>query len=120
MILPLIQQIHAAGLPEPEMEVRFCPPQKHRFDFAYSEWRLAIECEGGTWSHKPGKKSRHTTGTGYAGDCRKYNEAALLGWTVLRFTTDMIASGEALTVIERALELRRRENAALCGEGDTP
>jgi len=35
-------------------------------------------------------KSRHTTMSGYTGDCEKYNEAQILGWRVLRFTAKNI------------------------------
>ncbi|AUL97471.1 hypothetical protein FORC54_3326 [Vibrio vulnificus] len=54
--------------------------------------------EGGTWAN-----GRHTRGKGYAADCEKYNVAALEGWRVLRFTGDMIKSGDAITMIEEAL-----------------
>ena len=59
---------------------------------------LAAEVEGGVYSD-----GRHTRGKGFTEDCVKYNEAALLGWCVLRFPTGTIASGEAVSVIERAL-----------------
>ena len=92
----------AIGLPEPESEYRFAPPRRWRFDFAYPDQAIAIECEGGTWGKK---KSRHTTGSGFDKDCEKYNAAALDGWKVLRFTSSMIKSGRALNVIEKALDL---------------
>lgn len=47
-----------------------------------------IELEGGTWSRW--KRSRHTTAAGYAADCEKYSTAALLGYTVVRLTSDMV------------------------------
>jgi hypothetical protein len=108
VMLPLIAQIHSAGLPEPETEVSFHRKRKWRFDLAYPDILLAIEVEGGTWSG-----GRHVRGKGYEEDARKYNEAALAGWTVLRFTTDMVRTGEALTLIERAFAMRRRENESL-------
>jgi len=42
-------------------------------------------------------------GAGFEADCEKYNEASLLGWTVLRFTPAMIQSGAAADVLKRAL-----------------
>ncbi len=93
-------QIKAAGLPKPEKEHRFHPERKWRFDFAYPDKQIAIECEGGTWSKKPG---RHNRGSGFEKDCEKYNAAASLGWLVLRFTSTMIASGKAITQIEEIL-----------------
>ena len=47
--------------------------------------------------------SRHTTVGGYAKDCEKYNAAALLGWRVLRYTTGMIMSGQAINDVLEAL-----------------
>lgn len=64
-----------------EKEVIFHPERKWRFDFAIPSMMIAIEFEG-----IMSEKSRHTTVTGFSGDCTKYNEAAKLGWTVLRYT----------------------------------
>jgi ClpP class serine protease len=71
-----------------------------RFDFAWPQFQLAVECEGATFV-----RGRHTRGVGFEEDCRKYNAAELLHWHVLRFTAQMIESGEALTTIERALHV---------------
>ena len=60
---------------------------------------IVVEVEGGTWA-----KGRHTRGKGFENDCRKYNSAALLGYRVLRFTTNMVNSGEALKVIKEVLQ----------------
>lgn len=65
-------------------EYKFHPERKWRFDFAIPDKKIAIEYEGGVFG---GGKSRHTTGKGYAGDAEKYNEAAKLGWKVLRYTS---------------------------------
>lgn len=64
-------------------EHRFHDKKLWRFDFANLELKLAIEIEG---LCAAGQKSRHTTIKGYQNDCEKYNAAALLGWTVLRYT----------------------------------
>lgn len=94
----LIQQIVWAGLPVPQREYRFHPSRKWRFDAAYVDRRLALECEGGIWV-----QGRHTQPQGFLKDCEKYNEAALLGWRVLRFTSQMIRNGTAIIQVERAL-----------------
>jgi very-short-patch-repair endonuclease len=91
-------QVRAAGLPDPVREHRFHPVRKWRMDFAWPERKVAAEIEGGTWAG-----GRHTRGSGFAGDCAKYNAAALLGWRVLRFTSGMVTSGEALATVEAAL-----------------
>ena len=94
----LLLQIRAAGLPEPEREVRFTPDRRWRFDFCWPDQRIAAECEGGIYS-----QGRHTRGKGFADDCEKYNEAVLLGYRVFRFTEAMITSGRALWLLETAL-----------------
>jgi very-short-patch-repair endonuclease len=95
----LLFHMRAAGLPEPEQEYYFARPRRFRADYAYPERRILIEVEGGTW-----KGGRHVTGAGYRRDCEKYNLAALGGYMVLRFTSDMVRSGEALNTIEKALD----------------
>jgi very-short-patch-repair endonuclease len=87
-----------------EREYQFHPTRKWRFDFAWPDALLAVECEGGTWTG-----GRHTTGSGFEADCEKYNEAALRGWTVLRYTMAMIKSGVALQQIEAALKQEKPE-----------
>ncbi len=98
----LAAQIAEAGLPAPEREFVFAPPRRWRADFAWLEWdyRLIVECEGGTWK-KDG--NRHGYGLGFEGDCIKYNEAELLGYHVLRVTGRMVDDGRALAYIRRAL-----------------
>ena len=81
----------------PDTEHYFAKPRQWRFDFAWPSVKLAVEIEGGTWL----TKSRHTSGTGFAKDCEKYNEAALLGWRVLRFTSNQVKSGHAISTVER-------------------
>lgn len=94
----LLETLKRAGLPTPEREYRFASPRKYRADFAYPLAGILIEVEGGV--HSGG---RHTTGTGYTEDARKYNLAVALGWKVLRFTPEMIEDGTALETIERVL-----------------
>lgn len=94
----LLFQIKAMGLALPEKEYRFHETRRWRFDFAYPEYQLAVEVEGGTWAG-----GRHTRGSGYEKDCEKYNEAALRGWSVLRFTGSMIKSGKAVETLKEAL-----------------
>lgn len=98
MSMPLAGQIALAGLPTPETEIRFHPSRRWRFDFGWPDRKLALEVDGATWT-----QGRHTRGAGVESDCEKFSEAAILGWRVLRVTTGMVASGAALTLIERAL-----------------
>jgi rRNA maturation protein Nop10 len=81
-----------------------------RVDFVIKDLRIAIELEGGVWTG-----GRHTRGSGFIEDCDKYNELALQGWLLLRFTRDHIDK-EAVKVIgkiTRAIEVREEINKLL-------
>jgi very-short-patch-repair endonuclease len=71
-----------------EREVQFQKGRKWRFDFAWPDIKVAVEVEGGVWMARGG----HTTGSGYTGNCEKYNEALLDGWRVFRLTPDQITA----------------------------
>lgn len=94
----MMLQLRVNDLPPPVMEHKFHPRRKWRFDFAWCDEMLALEVEGGVYSG-----GRHTTGPGFIGDCEKYNEAALLGWKVIRVTSDHIDDGSAVDWVRRAL-----------------
>ena len=100
----LIFQLRACKLPEPMREVVFAKAigRLWRFDLAWPERKIAVECDGGTWT-----AGRHVRGKGFAEDCVKFNTAAENGWRVFRFTTEMVDSGEAATTIERVLNDNR-------------
>ena len=60
---------------------------------------VALEVEGGHWVN-----GRHSRGSGFQADCIKYSTAAVMGWRVLRFTTDQVKSGMALQMLQQAIE----------------
>jgi len=95
----LMLQIRLHKLPAPTREYRFCN-RRWRFDFAWPglDQMVAIEVEGGIWS-----KGRHTRGCGFEADASKYNQAALDGWKVGRFTTGMVERMEAIAWLRKAL-----------------
>jgi hypothetical protein len=99
----LLAPLEAAGLTV-RREYVFAPPRKWRFDFAIlippASPFLGIEVEGGVWTN-----GRHNRGAGFEEDARKYGEAVVLGYRVLRVTPSMVKSGEALALIERAIRL---------------
>ena len=97
--LEMLRQIQAAQLPTPKLEHRFHPVRRWRFDFCWPHQHLALEVEGGTWTG-----GRHTTGSGFASDCIKYNVALIMGWKVLRVTGSQVKSGAALSWLEQALK----------------
>lgn len=75
-------------IPAPEQQYKFAAEEKAgrqwRFDFAWIVHKLAVEIEGGTFVRGG---SRHTSSVGHQNDCHKYNRAAVLGWVVLRYTS---------------------------------
>lgn len=92
--------LKAAGIKGWEREVRFAPPRRWRFDFAWSAGkRLAVEVDGATWIN-----GRHSRGAGYEKDCEKLAEAAIMGWKVIRVTSAMVRDGRAIDYITRALK----------------
>jgi very-short-patch-repair endonuclease len=80
-------------------EFRFNPERKWRADFHLVDTKILIEVEGGIWSN-----GRHTRGKGYIADIEKYNSAAVLGYTVLRFSTEQVKSGKAIEEIRQLTE----------------
>jgi very-short-patch-repair endonuclease len=79
-----------------EQEFEFHPKRKWRADFHIIGKKILVEVEGGIWSG-----GRHTRGKGYIGDMEKYNSATILGFQVLRFSTEQVKSGLAVQQIER-------------------
>ncbi|MDO5541740.1 MAG: DUF559 domain-containing protein [Acinetobacter sp.] len=90
----LIQQLRALKI-EFVQEFKFHSTRKWRADFYIKNTKLLIEIEGGIWSG-----GRHTRGKGYIGDMEKYNAATMMGFQVLRFSTEQVTSGFAIKQIE--------------------
>jgi very-short-patch-repair endonuclease len=88
----------ARGL-TPQREVQFAT-RGWRFDFAWPDKKVAVEVEGGTSFGR----SRHSKGDGFEKDAAKYNRAARDGWIVLRYSTRMVISGEAINEVVSVLE----------------
>lgn len=68
-------QVLAPDIPYPQEEYRFDASRRWRFDFAWPEKLLAVECNGGKWRTGGG---RHNT----AADYEKMQAACALGWRV--------------------------------------
>lgn len=79
-----------------EQEFEFHPKRKWRADFHLVGKKILVEVEGAIWSG-----GRHTRGKGYIGDMEKYNAATMMGFQVLRFSTDQVKSGHAIQQIEK-------------------
>ena len=83
----------------PVREYVFHPERKWRFDFWFPERKLGVEIEGTSTGF-----SRHQTLKGFREDCVKYNAAALMGITVLRYPTELVMSGDAINDVLEALK----------------
>lgn len=80
------------------LEHKFHPSRKWRFDLAIPSVKLAVEIEGAVYTN-----GRHTRGTGFLNDIEKYNEAAMLGWTLLRFTHVKHSNQEVIETLRKLL-----------------
>ena len=79
-----------------EQEFKFHPDRKWKADFHLIDKKILVEVEGGIWT-----SGRHTRGKGYLGDMEKYNAATMMGFQVIRFSTDQVKSGHAVQQIEK-------------------
>lgn len=93
----------AFSIPDPTFEFKFHPTRRWAFDYAWLEFQIAIEQEGGLWI-----MGRHNRGSGFTKDAEKYNAAAILGWIVLRYTPQQINAGLWIADFEMAVAYRRR------------
>jgi very-short-patch-repair endonuclease len=91
-------QCNLFSIEMPIEEYRFHPTRRWRFDFAWPQYKIAVEIEGGIYS-----KGRHTRGQGYANDCNKYNSAVELGWSIYRYPTNQVLNFSAIKQISRIL-----------------
>lgn len=104
-------QCRARLLPRYEREYRFARRLRRlwRFDFAFPRYRVAVEIEGLAVRRLAGElvvMGRHASIKGIKGDMQKYNAAALLGWSVLRFDQKAIAPKHAIEMTVRVLAAR--------------
>ena len=83
-----------AGLPLPTTEHKFHSTRRWRFDYAWIDYKLALEVEGGVWTG-----GRHTTGAGFVKDMEKYNEAARCGWIVIRCMPKTLVTAHTIAMI---------------------
>lgn len=94
----LLAEIKQEKLPTPELEVRFHPIRKWRFDLGWPSQKIALEIHGAVFAG-----GRHTRGAGFQKDREKMNEAQLLGWKVLEYSTGQVKQGIPILDLKRAL-----------------
>lgn len=90
-------RLFGSDLPAPQTELCFHPTRKWRFDVAYPG-QVAVEIDGGQWKANGGRHNRDS-------DREKLNEAAALGWRVLRFSTQQLKANpeQCIDTVRRAL-----------------
>jgi hypothetical protein len=79
---------------QPVREHVFHPTRKWRIDFSWPHLKLAVEIES----------SVHRIKSRFASDIPKYNELQKQGWTLLRYTRQMVEAG---TAIDDVIEVMR-------------
>lgn len=80
-------------------EYKFHPERRWRFDYAIPEHKIALEVEGGVWTH-----GRHTRPQGFLGDIEKYNTATLMGWRVFRTTPTDLYRTATINLLKSAIK----------------
>lgn len=103
-----IDQIQQRALPEFEREFVFANSigRRWRFDFAWPEYKLAVEIEGLVVMRIGGElvcKGRHASIAGFKADCEKYAWATVFGWRVMRFEQSQVTDKTAIDMLTRAL-----------------
>ena len=99
-------QLQARRVTPPERELKFglhYGPKKrlkvwYRFDFAWPEFMVAVEIQGGVWSG-----GKHGNPVGIRHHYQKYNQAVLEGWWVLQGDESMLRSCELVETLVAAL-----------------
>ena len=88
------------GLPPCVAEHRFHPTRGWRFDFAWVDFAVALEVDGGVWT-----RGAHGRGSGIVRDIEKGNAAVMLGWRVLRVQPRDLCMAETVEMIRTAIEI---------------
>ena len=104
------EQCRSAGIPMPIEQRRFALSieRQWRFDFCWPECMVAVEIDGGVWRRGGGA---HSHPLDILRNMTKRNDAALLGWRVLSFTTDEVT--KSLHAIEFTVRVLRSVPSAV-------
>ena len=86
------------GLPLPIPEHVFHPTRKWRFDFAWPEYKVALEVDGGIWI-----KGGHNRGAQMKLDWEKQNNAAILGWRILKCEPHDLMRTQTIEILKQCL-----------------
>jgi len=104
-------EIRAHRLPEPLQQHRWAldlttatgRPRQFKADFAWPDYRLICEVQGGLWMRGGGG---HSHPMHIEKDIERQQCAVLLNWYLLPVTTDEVKQGRAIALVIRALAAR--------------
>lgn len=106
IVLAYFQEV---GLPKPELEYKFNPERKWRFDFSWPTkidgpymlaCKVALEVQGGIWV-----QGGHNRGAGLRKEHEKRNAAACLGWRIIYVEPKDLCTTETVELIKRCLRI---------------
>ena len=75
-------------------------PNQWRFDFAWPDFKLIAEIDGGVWMAGGGA---HSHPVDIVRNMEKRNDAALHGFVIISFTPQQVKTGEAIAFTQRVL-----------------
>jgi very-short-patch-repair endonuclease len=85
------------------------PRRRYRADVCFPDYWLMVEIDGAIWQKGGGG---HSHPTGIIRGMKKLNDAALWGYSMIRFTTDEVTSGHAIGFTQKVLFAKGwRQNA---------
>lgn len=91
----LLDQVN---VPRPTPEHVFHNSRKWRFDYCWIDQMVVLEVEGGIFI-----RGRHSRGAGMKEDMDKYNEAAVLGYRIVKVVPTELCSFNTINLLRRIL-----------------
>ena len=82
------------GLPVPVAEYCLIPGRRFRHDFAWPQYQIALEVNGGIWT-----RGAHGRGTGIKRDMETSNLAAQQGWLTLSCEPKELLTVETIAMV---------------------
>ena len=98
-----LRQRDNTDIAPPVRQLRFAPPRRWLFDFAWPAQRVAVEIDGLVYGGRGG----HQTVDGVLKDCEKHEAALRLGWRVYRVPGPWIAEDNRLIWRPEVMETLR-------------
>ena len=101
----LMWDIIGKGYSSPKTQFIFDPIRKWRFDFAWPEFKVAVEIDGGVFQKKA---TGHRSIGGIVDSMEKQNAAQLQGWCLLRYHVNDLERRTVQVVEEVKQAIRQR------------